>query len=205
MKILLITLTSLLYLSTFAQERLTTLDIERLAKLKTLRYSSNLGVIKKNEFFKIDSLIEQPDFFKIQPLKSKGFKNFTFYKISFAEIDFFEYLIYDRKPKLPLFFEFVLAYDIGNNRFYQLKGFLNNDFPIFYNEFLNRVSKKDRGRLNKNNKKRSKCFVKNYFIESLDLKILIDNINNINDWKIIYLRPVPSRLMITEHDEYLIQ
>lgn len=184
-----------------AQNEVSNEKILELSKREVIRLNNSLGVIDSSKYHLIDSLLST-DIFKCKFLKSEGFKlNIKFVEVSFSEDDFMTFLIDDYNPenKLNIYMKFVLAYDTSTNRFYRLKGFLNNDFKIF-------VRMTFRLFLSKGNKKIRKSKIKKFLkVESLDIKCLANNMNNINDWEKPCLKPAPSRLISMKKGHYIIQ
>ena len=82
--------------------------------------------------------------------------------------------------------QYIIGYHIYGKKFYRLKGFLNNDFYYLY-KFETRI---DSGSpINLLSKKKKKYFIKNHFIEELDIDCLIKNINVKENWRIPCLNP----------------
>jgi len=173
-------------------------EIEKKAKFHVLRLESTHGVIEVDKFCIVDSLLDSR-YFESKTLEQSGFKNYIFIEVSFAEVDFFEYYTKGISVENLFFNQFILAYDKINRRFFKLKGFLNNEFPLFYKSLILKSDLKTQKILMKKNKKSAKYFRKNYYVNNLDFEVLIENIDNINNWKIKSLLPSSSRLFVDQN------
>lgn len=181
-----------------------TIDIEKMAKFHTLRLENNRGKLEINSFCGLDSLIDSK-YFKTKILENKGFNNYVFIKVEFAEDNFFDFHLENINHEHMVFFEFILAYDKIDNLFFKLKGFINNEFPMFYKSLILKSGGRAKKILFKKNKKANRLMTKFYHVEGIDLGILLKNINDINNWKIPELRPSPSRLLVDEYGGYNFQ
>lgn len=189
-------------------KKIDTLSIHESAKFQTLRLENSTGEIKIDDYCLLDNMIKSK-FFKTKTLKSKGFGNYIFIQVSFAEDFFFDYYLNGQKDEFNIeeifFFDFILAYDFSNKIFYKIKGFRNNDFPLLYSEIIRYTDKKTYKILSKKNKKAINLATKKFYIENINLPVLIKNKDDINNWKIPELWPSPSRVLIDENGNYHFQ
>ena len=95
-------------------------NVEYFAKLETLRFSNYHGFLPKRTIFKLDSLLHS-DSYKTRFLNNKGFSNFSFIEVAYAEADLMQTAILSRDPQINQFYQFILGYDHVNNKFYRLK------------------------------------------------------------------------------------
>ena len=159
------------------------LDVIYSLKFKVLE---NPSIAMNSEVFQTnDSIIKNTDAFEIIELKSEGFKNFIFYKIIYTQI-----------PN-ALKFEYIMAYQIDKQRFYKLKGFINNDFYYIF-KFEARIDSKSPSNLL--SKKNKKYFLENHSVEELDLYCLIEHIKDKENWKIPCLSPI-NKILVDDFGE----
>lgn len=152
-------------------------------KFKVLENYS--GYIDKDKILKMDSIITKTDLFNIQKIKSNGFTNLDFYKIIYKNV-------YSTITE-----EYIIGYHIDSKKFYRLKGFLNNDFYYLY-KFETRI---DSGSpINLLSIKKKKYFIKNHFIEDIDIDCLIKNINVKENWRIPCLNP-SQKILLDDYGE----
>lgn len=189
------------YLGTSQNNNEQIASIEKMAKFQVLRLESTHGKIEIEDFCIIDSMISSK-FFKTKILNQIGFKSYLFVEVSFAEVDFFEFHTKGIDVENLFYNRFILAYDIINKRFYKLNGFLNNEFPIFYKSVILKSDARVKKILPKKNRKSIKYFKKHFTVSGLELDILVENIEDINNWKIPVLRPSASRLFIDQYGNY---
>ena len=152
-------------------------------KFKVLENYS--GYIDKDKILKMDSIITKTDLFNIQKIKSNGFTNFDFYKIIYNNVC------------STITEQYIIGYHIYGKKFYRLKGFLNNDFYYLY-KFETRI---DSGSpINLLSIKKKKYFIKNHFIEDIDIDCLIKNINVKENWRIPCLNP-SQKILLDDYGE----
>ncbi|MBW6498906.1 MAG: hypothetical protein K0B09_10985 [Bacteroidales bacterium] len=143
------------------------------SKLNTVNFSN---ILFDNELIEKLPLILNDTFFcKASILETVGFRDVTFVKVSFADEKFSEIIkypidninnkIFDKEE--IYFSNFVLAYSHKKNRFYKIKGFVNNEFDIFYYDYS--ITSDN---LEKKVLRNRRSFLRNYKIEGIDLNCL---------------------------------
>lgn len=141
--------------------------------------------IDKNRLKIMDSIITKTNSLVVKQLNSKGFNNVIFYKITNIII-----------PN-ELEHEFIVAFQTDSNKYYRLKGFVNNDFYYLF-KFETRIdSESPTNLISKRNKQ---YFLRNHYIEELDLDCLVKYINSKEHWSIPCLSPL-NKILIDDYGE----
>jgi hypothetical protein len=139
----------------------------------------------KNRLKIIDSIITKTNLVVVKQLKSKGFNNVIFYKITNIII-----------PQ-ELEHEYIVAFQTDNNKYFRIKGFVNNDFYYLF-KFETRIDSESPTNLI--TKKSKKNFLKNHYIEEIDLDCLVKYINSKEHWSIPCLNP-SNKILIDDYGE----
>lgn len=170
---------------TFGQEnpKIDTTKVYYSLKFKVLdKYSKT---IDKNRLKIIDSIITKTNLLKIKELKSNGFNNIIFYKITNIIIT------------NELEHDFIIGYQIDGGNFFRLKGFLNNDFYYLFKFEVRIDSEYPANLISRKNKK---AFLKNHYIEEIDLNCLVEHLNSKEHWTIPCLTPI-NKILIDDLGE----
>lgn len=166
----------LLFWGNYKSQSLDTLLINRKVKLR-LFSELNLNSLSNNG---LDDYCNRP--LKVIYLKSKGFSNFVFLKIEgqLLAVDSIkdEIKSYHIEPCFKKTDEcyFAFAYNTENDKIYRLRGTKNNDFSELYNTLI--YSWRYWKKVDKLNSKIIKKFEESFFIEGVDLKCLLNSLNN---------------------------
>ena len=86
--------------------------------IKFMVLQGSFKTINKDMINVIDSIINKTSCLEIKKLKSKGFNNVDFYKLTYTVSKYIHK------------YEYIVGYNSDGNTYYRLKGFLNNDFSI---------------------------------------------------------------------------
>lgn len=177
------------------------------SKLNVVNFTNNLfdeDLVKKIPF-----LLNDTTYCKATVLESVGFKEVIFIKVSFADENFYELLGYPIKDlenknldaKQEIYFsDFVLAYYPKKNKFYKIKGFVNNEFDMFYYDYS--ISANN---LEKETLRNQKSFLQNYKVDGIDLDCLYEAIHlkkkpSLKDYPC--LEPNYTRMVLTNGVPY---
>lgn len=169
------------------------------AKLNVVSFGTVL--FDQEKLAKLPLILEDTLLCKAKLIKSAGFSNVLFVNISIADDNISEILRHPADSMLSHSFDtseiyysdFILAYYQNANKFYKIKGFVENEFDIFYYEY-SMSSHFWEKELLKNKKK----FLSAYTIEGVDLGCLYRHIHSKRKpslKKCPCLEPNPSRVI----------
>jgi hypothetical protein len=171
-------------------------DIFFTAKMNVIDY--NTYVFSEKTTSKLSLILSDSRYCEADTLSNKGFRDVLFIKVRFADGNF-EQLIeqIENDGKLSdegigevYAFDFVLAYSYQRNRFYKLKGFVYNEFDLFYSHYILSSSNIERQKIKDD-------WLEHYFVEGLDINCLYSSMKRKKKPLDKYpcLRPSETRLL----------
>jgi hypothetical protein len=153
--------------------------------IKFMILQGSFKTINKDIINTIDSIINKTNRLEIKKIESKGFNNIDFYKVTYKSSN------YKHKS------EYIIGYNADGNTYFRLKGFLNNDFYYLFKFEVRIDSEYPANLISRKNKK---DFLKNHYIEEIDLNCLVEHINSKEHWTIPCLTPI-NKILIDDYGE----
>jgi hypothetical protein len=161
----------------YSQDYVDTINVMYNAKINTIKFKSIQ--IQRDKLLDLNRVINDTVFCKAKVLKHTGFRNTIFIKIIIADKlvhDLFRgygdfeknYIDFRNGVEEYSYSEFILAYSIIKKKYYKLKGFVENDFPLFHRDYIMIHGSTEGDILYKRKK-----WMKYYSVEELDLYCLM--------------------------------
>lgn len=163
------------------------------AKLNVIDFK-NL-TIAEDDLVKIPLLLKDDRICQLDTLTSKGFDKTIFFSIKFADLQFSEILKSGIIPDETdlIYSHFVLAYSLNRSRFYNISGFVQNEFSSFFFDYKLSAGVNEKELLSDGKK-----FEQSYFVDFIDLNCFYKTLKAKNHSPKNYpcLKPVDTRQLI---------